>query len=545
MLALVCTTSFVFAKVAITPSFQYAAIGALIRAAEWADSSTPAPRPAGTLALSFPRGNPPTLDPAGATNTASAEVMVEIFSGLTTIGLDMQVHPDLAESWTISDDGTIYTFHIRADARFANGKPITAQDFKYSFERVADPALRSSVALSHLGDIVGLRERWNGRAEEISGVRVLDDRTLEITIDAPKPYFPFRLATPTAFVVDRENVEGGGRWWFYEPNGSGPFKLVDYIKGKKIELERNDLYVGTPKPAIKNITLWIDTGMSYVHRYRREELDSALVQLFELPDVVDAGNSLHWQLTVTHDFRLAYLGFNLLAPPFDDPKVRQAFALSIDKRAIAREDLSGTAIPADGYFAPGFPGYNPNLKGWEYNPDKARQLIRQSKYGDVKNFPVIILDAVAEDAAIEAAMRMIQETLGISIQLRAQPYSQFLETLYSQPLPFQMYPFGRLPEYPDPIYLEIIFDSKSADNVMGYSNAQVDALLEEGRMEVNAEKRIQIYQRAEEMILADVPWIPLFFSQNYWLTKPNVKDLFYLPFVMPRLKYVSLTDSHK
>ncbi len=218
--------------------------------------------------------------------------------------------------------------------------------------------------------------------------------------------------------------------------------------------------------------------------------------------------------------------------------------MAIDKPTVAREDLGGTATPAVGYFAPGFPGYNPDLKGWEYNPAEARQLLRESRYGDGQNFPPITLDAPGEDAAIDGAIRMIQQNLGIKIQLRVQSFSTFLTGLYERPPRYQMYSLGRMPEYPDPIYLDIAFHSRSADNAMGYANPEVDALLERGRVELDPVRRIQIYQQAEQLILGDVPWIPLFFSINYWVTKPNVRDLIYPPFVLPRLKYVSLGNSN-
>ena len=172
--------------------------------------------------------DPPTLDPHLTTDATSATVIIEVFGGLVTIGPDLNIVPDLAERWDVTNEGTVYTFHLRQDAVFHNGKPVTAQDFKWSIERVANPLTAAPVADQYLGDIVGFNERLNGDADEVSGVRVIDQHTLEITIDSPKSYFLAKLTYPSAFVLDQENVETGRRW-FREPNGTGPFKLENYV----------------------------------------------------------------------------------------------------------------------------------------------------------------------------------------------------------------------------------------------------------------------------------------------------------------------------
>lgn len=156
--------------------------------------------------------DPPTLDPPLVEDAVSAGYVVEIFSGLVSLDpVSLEVVPDIAESWEESDSRTEYTFHLRRDARFHDGKPVTAWDFKYSFQRACNPATGSSAAGVHLGDIVGVEDVLAGEADEVSGIRVLDDHTLQITIDSPKPYFLAKLTHPVAFVVDGENVaEGGG-----------------------------------------------------------------------------------------------------------------------------------------------------------------------------------------------------------------------------------------------------------------------------------------------------------------------------------------------
>ena len=153
--------------------------------------------------------DPPTLDPALVTDTTSAGLVVEIFSGLVSINTNLQLIPDLAQSWEISEDGLVYTFRLRPDAKFHDGKPVTAHDFKWSMERAANPKTASPVAQTYLGDIVGVDDVVDGLTTDIRGVRVIDDLTLRITIDAPKAYFLAKLTYPTAYVLDQETVELG------------------------------------------------------------------------------------------------------------------------------------------------------------------------------------------------------------------------------------------------------------------------------------------------------------------------------------------------
>lgn len=190
--------------------------------------------------------DPPTLDPHLTSDTTSAGIVVEIFGGLVALNTQLQLVPDIAEKWTV-EDGMVYTFTLRPNVKFHNGKPVTAQDFKWSLERSGDPKTASPVADTYLNDIVGFDDYFEGRSPEISGIKVIDDRTLQITIDGPKAYFLAKLTYPTAYVLDQEVVESGGRsWWIDNPVGTGPFKLDEYRIGERIVLERYSDYHREP-----------------------------------------------------------------------------------------------------------------------------------------------------------------------------------------------------------------------------------------------------------------------------------------------------------
>ncbi|NJN94023.1 MAG: hypothetical protein HC875_07960 [Anaerolineales bacterium] len=232
----------------------------LTEAAEDAPASAPTEEAADTgelasnQALILPGAEPTTLDPHLSGDSISSEYMVEIFSGLTTYDRDLNLIPDLAESYDISADGLVYTFKLRDNAAFHDGKLIRAEDFKWSFERACDPATGSTTADTYMGDIVGCRDKLQGQAQEVKGVEVVDDLTLKLTIDEPKGFFLAKMSYPTAYVLDRENVENGGPKWFEQPNGSGPFKLAEYdLEQGGIVLARNENFYGSPKPTLEQV----------------------------------------------------------------------------------------------------------------------------------------------------------------------------------------------------------------------------------------------------------------------------------------------------
>ncbi|RME13442.1 MAG: peptide ABC transporter substrate-binding protein, partial [Ardenticatenia bacterium] len=350
--------------------------------------------------LRLPGGEPPTLDPALTSDATSAEYIVELFSGLVTINPDtLAVEPDIAKSWDISDDGTVYTFHLRDDVTFANGRPVTANDFKYSLERSCDPRTQSPVADTYLGDIVGCREKLRGQADDVRGVRVVDDYTLEITIDSPKVYFLAKLTYPTAFVVDRETVEKGGRTWATDnPNGTGPFVLKEYTFGERLVLDPNPRYYGDPKPAVS--VIYLLSGGSAMTMYETDELDAVPVGLADIARVQDPADPLNKELVTFNTLSLGYVGLNNQQPPFDDPKVRQAFAQAVNVDTLANVVLEGIVEPAHSILPPGMPGYNPDVRAYDYDPDAARQALAESSYGSAENLPDITLHISGAGGAV-------------------------------------------------------------------------------------------------------------------------------------------------
>jgi len=502
------------------------------------------PPRSGEQVLNLAGADPPTLDPHLTQDATSAEYIVEIYSGLVTLNPDLEVVPDIAKSWDVSDDGTVYTFHLRDDAVFHNGKPVTAKDFKWSMERACDPRTGSLVADTYLGDIVGCRDKLQGKANEVSGVRVVDNSTLEITIDSAKVYFLAKLTYPTAFVLDKDNVTRGGRTWTNHPNGTGPFKLEEWSLGEKIVLAKNEkFYNGAPK--LDKVVYWL-TGGSIMTRYETGELDAVPVGLSDIDRVLDPTDPLNKELSIAPNMSIQYVGLNANQPPFDDAKVRRAFAMAIDKEKLANVVLRKTTEAADGIVPPAMPEYdNASLKPIPFDPDRAKQLIAKSKYGSVDNLPELTLHISGGGGAaprtVEAITQMWKDNLGVDVAIEQTEWATFLSDISRRPNPYQFYMLGWIADYPDPQnFLDVLFHSKSQDNHSGYSNPEVDRLLEQARTEPDKRARFQLYYKAEQMILDDVAWIPLWYGKDYWLTKPYVKGMIYPPTIIPKLRYVSI-----
>ena len=360
---------------------------------------------------------PPTLDPHEAGDVTSAGVLVEVFSGLVTLNTSLQVAPDLAERWDVSEDGLTYTFHLRSNARFHDGRPVTAEDVKFSFERATDTETQSPEVSAYLDDIVGVLPKLAGQADEVSGVRVIDARTIEITIDAPKPYFLAKLTYPTSFVLDRENLEAEGDDWVFKPNGTGPFKLAEYRVGQIIVLERNEHYYRGP--ALLDRVELILSGGSAMAMYENGEIDITGVGLSELDRVTNPLEPLNAEVVVAPPgFSLAYIGFNLSEPPFDDVNFRRALAYAIDKETIATRVLAELVYPATGILPPDFPGYNPAVQAPGFDPELAQELLAQSKYGDNPPRIIVTIPGTGGSAGLDlqAILEMWEEALGLRVE---------------------------------------------------------------------------------------------------------------------------------
>lgn len=485
-------------------------------------------------------GIPPTLDPALVQDSTSAEYVVHLFSGLVSLDLDLEVVPDLASRWDLSEDGRTYTFYLRPDATFQNGRAITAEDVVYSIERACSPEVGSPVAASYLNDIVGVADALTGRADRVSGLEIVDDHTLRITIDAPKAYFLAKLTYPSAFVVDREQIAAEGDEWVFRPNGSGPFVLAS-LNRDLIMLEANDAFYGT-RPSVRRVE-YVLSGGQPLAMYENDELDIVPVPPSEIERVTDPENPLSQELVTGSEPSVQYLGFNVAMPPFDDRAVRQAFAHAIDRDKIADLVLRGTATAAKGILPPAMPDHDPTLEGLAYDPGRARELLASSPYSAEGAMPPIVLSVSGTSGYLSsqdrAILSMLEENLGIEATVEQVEWSDFLRDMNERRYPF--FAAGWIGDYPDSQnFLDLLFHSDSSQNHTGYSNPEVDDLLELARVEADPERRTALYRQAERLIVADAPWVPLTHGALNVLVKPHVRGYRAVGAISPWLHHIAL-----
>ncbi|MFC2060708.1 peptide ABC transporter substrate-binding protein, partial [Chloroflexota bacterium] len=312
--------------------------------------------------------DPLTLDPAVSGEVTSHQYITQLFGGLVCLDDNLEPAPDIAQSWQVSGDGKTYTFYLRRDVRFHDGRQVTASDFGYSWQRACAPETGSETAATYLGDIIGVKEVIAGESRDIGGISVIDDYTLKVTIDSPKSYFLSKMTYPTAFVVDRANVESGREWW-HHPNGTGPLKLKQWDENSLLILEKNELYY-KELAKVDSVVFQLWGGMP-MNMYEKGEIDVASVSLNYIDKVTDETGPFRSELAIVPELSFFYLGFNAAKPPFDDANIRRAFSRAIDKDKLISLVFRGTMQPANGILPPGIPGFNKDLSGLDYDVTEA------------------------------------------------------------------------------------------------------------------------------------------------------------------------------
>jgi oligopeptide transport system substrate-binding protein len=484
--------------------------------------------------------DPITLDPAVSGEMLSHEYIQQVFGGLVRLDDNLEPAPNIAQKWEVSDDGRAYTFYLRQDVKFHDGLEVTVEDFKYSLERACDPATGSLTAPTYLGDIVGVKEVITGQAEEISGVRVIDDYTLQITIDAPKSYFLAKLTYPVAFVVDRNEVESGGEWW-RQPNGTGPFQLKEWQKENLLVMEKNEHYYGE-KAKVGSVVFQLWGGVP-MNMYETGEIDVADVSINYVDKVTDKAGPFYQELEIVPELSFSYIGFNHTKPPFDDVNLRRAFSQAIDKDKLVALVFKDMMQRADGILPPGIPGFNEDLSGLDFNVNKAKELIANSKYGSVEELPPITITTMGwgglVSQGLEAIIHEWRQNLGVEVKVRQLEPQRFL--YYIRQEKDEMYFLGWVADYPHPQdFLELLFRTGEENNAGEYSNAEVDALLERAGRELDYDLSLALYQEVEEKLVEDAACIPLWFPRNYILVKPYVSGYDLTPMGFAMLNKVSV-----
>ena len=486
--------------------------------------------------------DPLTLDPAVSAEMTSHEYVMQLFGGLVRLGDDLEPVPDIARDWRVSNGGKTYTFRLRQGVKFHDGREVKAEDFVYSWERACWPETGSQTAFTYLGDIVGAKEVLSGESRKISGIRAVDDYTLEVTIDVPRPYFLYKLSYPTAFVVDRANVEAGDEWWGH-PNGTAPFRLGEWRRRDLLVLERNLLYHGDV-PRVDSVVFHLWAGIP-MNMYETGEIDVTGVSLVHIDRVTDEAGPFYTQLMIVPELSFSYIGFNTSRPPFDDVNVRRAFSQAVDKEKLATLVYRNMLQAAYGILPPGLPGYNEGLSGLGFDVEQARESIKASRYGDVSALPPITVTTSGWGGLIsgdlEAIIHEWRQNLGVEVKVRQLEPERFLYHMKEEK--DEMYYMGWVADYPHPQdFLEVLFQSQADYNFGEYHNAEVDALLRRAGAELDSRRSLELYQQVERLLVEDAACLPLWFGENYVLVKPHVKGYSLNPMGFASLNKVSVEE---
>jgi peptide/nickel transport system substrate-binding protein/oligopeptide transport system substrate-binding protein len=470
--------------------------------------------------------DPTTLDPARLRDIYSLAVGQQLFDGLVQFDQTLSITPALAQFWTASRDGLTWTFTLRKGVKFHHGREVTSDVVVYSFTRLLDPKTRSGGADLLLG-IQGAQDFREGRANHVAGLAAIDRYTVRVSLtEAPVPFVSV-LAVGQAKIVPRELVEQQGEAFGNQPVGTGPFRFVRWERGKEIVLAGNpDYFDGPPKLARLVFRIFPGERLDEVFtEFRAGALEDSPIPSKDYRQVIA---SQAYQYVRRPIFGLRHYGINTRMKPLDDRRVRQALLYAIDREFVVSDVWLGRYSLAKGILPPGTLGFNPKLKGYPYDPARARELLAQAGYPNGRGLPPIVFWSSVRSEEIlreHERIRKDLEAVGITAEFQYNSdWPSFSKAMSERKLPVFLRAW--FADVPDPEnFLAKLFYSGSPLNHMSYTNPQVDALIERARAESDTARRVELYRRAEEMVLDDAPVIPVWHHTYERLFQPYVKGV--------------------
>ncbi len=478
------------------------------------------------------RGNgaePQTLDPHRGEGVPSSNLHRDLFEGLTIEAPDGRVIPGVAESWEVSEDGTVYTFKLRRNAKWSNGDPVTAKDFEYGMRRSVDPVTLSNYS-SILEPIVNASEVIRGEVppEEL-GVEAVDDYTFVIRLTGPTPYLPGLLNHSTTYPVNRANIEEFGSRFIRGGNlvSNGAYQLVEWIPQSYIQLARNEHYWDNDNTTIETVYYYpTENQDSELKRFRAGELDITE----DIPQKQIAWVRENFPQSVRIDPYLGsyYFGFNVTKPPFkDQPKLRKALSMAIDRKIIAEQVAGAGELPSYGWVPP-VTGYEQRQAEWadwtqEEREAEARRLYAEAGFSAEKPFTVDLMYNTNENhKRISVAIAaMWKQVLGVETKLTNQEWKVFLDTRNRQEIT-QVFRGGWIGDYNDAFTFTQLMYSTNEMNHPGYASEEYDRLVRRAAAEGDLDQRARILADAESLLLEDMPIIPVYFYVSTHLVRPWV-----------------------
>jgi oligopeptide transport system substrate-binding protein len=476
-----------------------------------------------TNALQLLSEEPETLDPA-RTHAGTDGAIGDLYSGLVTMDRSLRIQPALAEWWDVTPDGKTYTFHLRKNAHFQNGRPVEAGDVLFSWLRAASPDLDSETGPLALGDIIGLKEYHEGKSDQISGIRLVDSYTLQLTLSAPVPAFLEKLTLPGSWIVDRYDVRLPH--WELHPNGTGPFRMVQRVPRRSILLEPNSQYYDSI-PKVEYLTYWISSAPQET-LYKSKKIDQMRLTGDPPAEVKNPHDPLFGNVVIEQRLCTNFVTLDNSIPPFDDPLIRKAFALSIDRSIYVEVTTAQGDLPGYGILPPGMPGYSPEWTPEMFDPQTAKQLLRQSHYFNGSDLSTGIqlwlpVNGLTYDSAMEFLVDSWKKNLDIGITVEGLPPDEYQNRRKAKTIgPIWM--DSLCADYADPESMyDFLFASGSPRNLSNYYNNPMDILLDAAKSELDWSTRLGFYRKADQIIFDEAPIIILSYSgPNYIVWKPYV-----------------------
>ena len=480
-------------------------------------------------------GDPSTFDPQLASFAEEISVAKQLFVGLFTYDENLNVVPAIArevptkENGGISDDGLTYTIHLRDDATWSDGVPVTAHNFVYAFQRLFDPeAGAQGYYFDFYTAIAGSAEfayDEGGTADGI-GVTATDDQTLVLELAFEQPTLPTLLALWPASPLREDVIESLGDAWTEPGNliGNGPFVLVSYAPEQEIVLEANPSYTGPAQPTLERLVYRIipDDSAALI-AYENGEIDMTSIP------IVDAsrfdGDPEQVRYAQLETFAVQY---NHNEPPFDNQLVRQAFSRAIDREAYVAAVRQGVGVPAVSWLPPGVPGSSASVgTDLGFDIEAAQALLDEAGYPDGAGFPSVTITIVDDESnrlTAEFLQEQLRQNLNVTIDIETVEEGLFFDRFFESD--FQVTWLSWFGDYADPEnWLPQLFATDGGFNVLGYSNPEVDELLAAAAVELDQATRLSLYDQAHQLIIADQAVTPIFHPERNYLVKSHVSGL--------------------
>jgi oligopeptide transport system substrate-binding protein len=477
------------------------------------EEPTPAPHPF----REFELWDIPTLDPIMAADSRSKRFCRNLFSGLIESGMDWEVVPDIAHRWELSDDGLLYTFHLRDDVFWSDGTQVKASDFVYACLQIFDPSIDSPRGKFGWGDeIKGARNYKNGEFTnpEQVGVQAIDDLTLKIELERPASYFIHRLSD--FWPVPRHIIEKHGIEWT-QPNKivtNGPFMLGSYLPGESIFLVRSPNYHGHYSGNLQSIEVKLVNIVSDFYSECLNLYDANKIDLLGLAENIFQARQTYVEDYITERSNIVWcMSFDTSQLPFDDPRVRRAFSMAVDKEMLATEILDGYDDPGTGgLILPISPGHSPGI-GLPYDPEQARRLLSEAGYPDGRGFPDIRFVWYQIFPTMEFLQEQWLSNLNVQIGIDIKRLEDVDDWYHERKL--RLHGVGGSVDPSIEAMVKILSPE--------WKDARFEKLLEEAQQSLDQSERIRLYQEADELLIDEAAIMPFLYGRGHWLVKPWVK----------------------